>query len=195
MHNKLYRRADARHLTPPYVVPESEAFDIIANENLQLLYAGRERVWSVVQQKYYGISRQEVAFVLKPCKNCALNRPVATKAPLQPIITGRAWERVQVDLIDMRHEPSGQFKWILHIKDHFSKYTQLYPLKSKHSGPIAESFALFIVAFCLQKLYKTITERNSKGPYLYYYESMESKSLMGLRGHHKHRDWLNKQME
>jgi IS30 family transposase len=30
--------------------------------------------------------------------------------------------------------------WILHIKDHFSKYTQLYPLKSKHADPIAEAF-------------------------------------------------------
>lgn len=79
--------------------------------------------------------------MLKLCKNCALNRPAATKAPLQPIVSGRAWERVQVDLIDMRHEPSGQYKWILHVKDHFSKYTQLYALKSKHSEPIAEAFA------------------------------------------------------
>ena len=49
-----------------------------------------------------------------------------TKAPLQPIITGRGRERVQIDVIDMRHEPSGHFKWILYIKDYFSKYTQLY---------------------------------------------------------------------
>ena len=77
-----------------------------------------------------------------------MNRPAATKAPLQPIITGRAWERVQIDLIDMRHEPSGQFKWILHIKDHFSKYTQLYPLKSMHAEPIAAAFDMFITAFC-----------------------------------------------
>jgi len=147
-HNKLYRQPDNRHLVSRYVVPESVAFDIIANEHLQLLHAGREKVWSVVQQKYYGINRQEVAFVLKLCKNCALNRPAATKAPLQPIITGRAWERVQIDLIDMRHEPSGQFKWILHIKDHFSKYTQLYPLKSMHAEPIAAAFDMFITAFC-----------------------------------------------
>lgn len=35
-----------------------------------------------------------------------------------------------MDLIDMRHEPSGQFKWILHIKDYFLKYSQLYSLKT-----------------------------------------------------------------
>jgi hypothetical protein len=90
--------------------------------------------------------------VIKLCKNCALNRPAATKAPLHPIVTERAWERVQVDLIDMRHEPSGQYKWILHIKDHFSKYTQLYALKSKHADRIAKKFARFIGAFLPPKI-------------------------------------------
>jgi hypothetical protein len=52
----------------------------------------------------------------------------------------------------MRHEPSGQFKWILHVKDHFSKYTQLYPLKSKHAEPIVDAFALFIAAFLPHKI-------------------------------------------
>jgi hypothetical protein len=37
----------------------------------------------------------------------------------------------------MRHEPPGQFKWILHIKDHFSKYNRLYPLKGKNAELIA----------------------------------------------------------
>ncbi|KIN08866.1 hypothetical protein OIDMADRAFT_48707 [Oidiodendron maius Zn] len=131
VNNKLFRRPDSMFLNLRYTVPESEVFDTIANEHLQLLHAGQIKTWAAVQQKYYGISRQEVTFVLKLCKNCALDRPAATKAPLVLIISRRAWERVQIDLIDMRHEPSGQFKWILHIKDHFSKYTQFYPLKSK----------------------------------------------------------------
>ncbi len=125
INKKLYRKADSKFTNPRYVVPESETFDIIANEHLQLLHTGQTKTWAAVQQKYYGIKRQDIEFILKRCKNCALNRPAATKAPLVAIITGRAWERVQIDLIDMRHEPSGQFKWILHIKDHFSKYTQL----------------------------------------------------------------------
>jgi hypothetical protein len=138
--DKLYRKADIIHQNPRYVVPESEAFDLIINEHLQLLHAGRDKTWAAIQAKYYGINRPEVIFILKLCKNCALNRPITTKAPLQPIVSERAWERVQVDLIDIRYEPLGQYKWILHIKDHFSKYTQLHPLKSKHAEPIAEAF-------------------------------------------------------
>ena len=149
-----------------YAVPESEAFDVIINEHLELLHAGRDKVWAAVQHKYYGIARQDVTFILKLCKNCALNRPATTKAPLVPIITERAWERVQIDLIDMRHEPSGQFKWILHIKDHFSKYTQLYPLKSKHAEPIAEAFALFIAAFLPPKIVQADNGKEFKGALL-----------------------------
>jgi hypothetical protein len=163
IHNKLYRKPDSKFPNPRYVVPESEAFDAIANEHLQLLHAGREKVWTIIQQRYYGITRLEVAFILKLCKNCALNRPSTIKAPLVPIISGRAWERVQIDLIDMRHEPSGQFKWILHIKDHFSKYTQLYPLKSKYSEPIAEAFAQFIGAFLPPKIMQADNGKEFKG--------------------------------
>lgn len=51
-----------------------------------------------------------VIFVLKLCKNCALNRLTTTKALLQPIVSGRAWERIQVDLINIKYKPSGQYK-------------------------------------------------------------------------------------
>jgi Integrase zinc binding domain len=166
INKKLYRKADAKFPNPRYVVPESETFDIIANEHLQLLHAGQTKTWAAVQQKYYGIKRQDIEFILKRCKNCALNRPAATKAPLVAIITGRAWERVQIDLIDMRHEPSGQFKWILHIKDHFSKYTQLYPLKSKHAQPIADAFAQFIAAFLPPKIMQADNGKEFKGALL-----------------------------
>jgi hypothetical protein len=166
VNNKLFRRPDSKFLNPRYTVPESEAFDTIANEHLQLLHTGYIKTWAAIQQKYYGITRQEVAFVIKLCKNCALNRPAATKAPLVPIISGRAWERVQIDLIDMRHEPSGQFKWILYIKDHFSKYTQLYPLKSKHAEPVAACFAQFVAAFLPPKIMQSDNGKEFKGALL-----------------------------
>jgi hypothetical protein len=123
INNKLYRKSNVRYSNARYVVQKAEVFDIIAEEHLKLLYAGRNKVWPIIEQQYYGIKREDIEFILKRCKNCTLNRPNTTKAPLVPIISGRAWERVQIDLIDMRHEPSGQYKWILYIKDHFLKYT------------------------------------------------------------------------
>jgi IS30 family transposase len=66
----------------------------------------------------------------------------------------------------MRHKPLGQYKWILHIKDHFSKYTQLYLLKSKHIEPIAECFAQFITAFLPLKIMQADNRKEFKGALL-----------------------------
>jgi CMP-N-acetylneuraminic acid synthetase len=43
-YNKLYKNSDSRFQEPRYIVPESEAFDIIINIYLQLLYTGRDKV-------------------------------------------------------------------------------------------------------------------------------------------------------
>jgi hypothetical protein len=67
------------------------------------------------------------------CKTCLLNRAIAIKAPLEPIIVNEVFARIQLDLIDMRHIPSLSLSWILHVKDHFSKFSILYALYSKHA--------------------------------------------------------------
>jgi hypothetical protein len=40
INNQLYRNANSIHKEPQYVVLESEVFDLIVNEHLQLLHAG-----------------------------------------------------------------------------------------------------------------------------------------------------------
>ncbi|OBT60833.1 hypothetical protein VE03_09920 [Pseudogymnoascus sp. 23342-1-I1] len=63
--NKLYRQSDIRHLNPRYVVLKAEVFDIIAQEHLKLLHAGRNKVWPTIKQQYYGIKREDIEFILK----------------------------------------------------------------------------------------------------------------------------------
>jgi hypothetical protein len=56
--NKLYRHPTTLYPDlPRLVVPESEVFDTVVHEHLQLLYAGHDKVWAAVRQKYYGINR------------------------------------------------------------------------------------------------------------------------------------------
>jgi hypothetical protein len=90
INNKLYKQKDIQYRNPRYVVLKAEVFDVIAQEHLKLLHAGRNKVWPTIKQQYYGIKRKDVEFILKRCKNCTLNRPNITKAPLVPIISGRA---------------------------------------------------------------------------------------------------------
>ena len=57
------------------------------------------------------------------------------------------FERIQIDLIDMSTTPDGEYKWILHIVDHFSKFSSSFALKSKHAVEVAEKLALWIGLF------------------------------------------------
>jgi hypothetical protein len=63
----------------------------------------------------YGVNKKGVEL-------CLQMPPNRTRPPLELIISEFALERVQIDLVDMRHQLDRQYKWILHIKDHFSKY-------------------------------------------------------------------------
>jgi hypothetical protein len=63
-------------------------------------------------------------------------RPNRIRPPLEPEF---ALEKVQIDLVDMRHQPDRQYKWILHVKDHFTMFSCLYPLKSKQAEEVADN--------------------------------------------------------
>ncbi len=49
-----------------------------------------------------------------------------------------------MDLIDFRGLPDENFKYILHIKDHFTRFSWAYPLSSKETDAVAlKLFELF----------------------------------------------------
>lgn len=60
--------------------------------------------------------------------------------------------RVQMDLIDMRSIQDGEFQWILHTKDHFSKFSWAYPLCSKEAQPVAEKLLQQFYSFGVPKI-------------------------------------------
>ncbi|CAF1544076.1 unnamed protein product [Rotaria sordida] len=54
---------------------------------------------------------------------------------------------MQIDLIDMRTVEHNGFKWIFHAKDHFSKYSWLYPLVTKEAINVAETLKSIFYQF------------------------------------------------
>ena len=57
------------------------------------------------------------------------------------------FERIQIDPIDMSTTPDGEYRWILHIVDHFSKFSSSFALRSKHAMEVSEKLALWIGLF------------------------------------------------
>lgn len=126
------------------VIPDDQVFDTIVQEHNALHHQGTSKTWYEVSARYHGIPKRAVDWVLQRCILCHAYRPGPRPAPTQPIPSHQVMERVQMDLIDMRQEPDGKFRWILHIKDHFTRFCMLYPLRHRRERDVLCCFQQWI---------------------------------------------------
>lgn len=72
---------------------------------------------------------------IKNCKPCQLKKSFHTTEVVQNIITKLPWERIQIDLVDLRHysDENDGYCWLLNVVDCFSKYLFSCAFKSKSS--------------------------------------------------------------
>lgn len=97
-----------------------------------------------------------------------VNRQHITRAPLQPIVVTEVLGRVQADLIDMRTKPNDEHVWILHLKDHFSKFSMLYALTSKRASEITYYISLFVRHLGIPGILQYDNGREFKGALLLF---------------------------
>jgi transposase InsO family protein len=64
-------------------------------------------------------------------------------------VSRRVLDRVYMDLMDFTSQPDGEYKWVLQLKDHFSRMIWLFPLKNKGSAEVAIALRSFF-AWCGQ---------------------------------------------
>ncbi|KAL5509343.1 hypothetical protein EMCRGX_G004698 [Ephydatia muelleri] len=122
-----------------------EFWDILKQiHNNDGLHAGVKKTFARVQGTYSFLPRSVVEQYVKLCSACHLRKPQATKPPLRPIVADGLLSRLQIDLIDMRHLPDGDFKWILHIIDHWSKFNLAFPLINKGAHNVAEVLEKYV---------------------------------------------------
>ena len=102
-----------------------------------------------ILKNYYGITKAHVKWVVKRCNICYVTTSAKTKAPVIPILSCWYLDRIQFDLMDFRSIPDTsingvEFKWILQIKDTFSKHIWLIPLVDKEAETVAAAIEIWI---------------------------------------------------
>ena len=74
-------------------------------------------------------------------------------------------ERLQIDLIDLRHEADGHIKLICHIKDHFTKFSALLALPSKEAIEVANALSIHMIfestSYSASRYWRGIQRRSS----------------------------------
>ncbi|CAF0806594.1 unnamed protein product [Didymodactylos carnosus] len=106
---------------------------------------------------YSWIPKIAVEIYLKYCIPCQHRKPVKTPVLSKPILSLGVLTRLQIDLIDMRTRPNCissdvVYQWILHCKDHYSKYSWAYSLVDKSADGVAKKLRELFFTFGPPKL-------------------------------------------
>ena len=160
---KLIRKPTEQFKRPREVKSDRELADIIIDRHISLGHAGQNATVAAVLHDFYGVTREEILALVRHCAICARTRASNSKGPLIPIKSSRVFERVQIDLIDMRHDPDWEFLWICHMEDHFSKFHQLYALPKKEAYYVARKVHEWITAFGIMEILQSDNGTEFKG--------------------------------
>jgi hypothetical protein len=81
------------------------------------------------------------------CDSCQTRRSIPKPISGKPIISVGFLTRLQVDLIDMSSISYNDQKFIMHVKDHFTKFSWLFALPSKEAINVANNLRNIFYTF------------------------------------------------
>ena len=103
---------------------------------------GRDRLFERAKAAYVGVSRRAVMCWLRNHEVWQLRRPAFAPRVRQPIVSTRPFQRVQVDLVDLRawHPAlNNGARWLLTAVDTFTKHAWAVPLPDKRARTVAQA--------------------------------------------------------
>ena len=129
------------------VVAKESMFETLVKCHERVGHSGRRKTWDEVKKNYAGIRFDVIPLFLSTCKQCNERRPAKNPPSGRPMIALGFLTRVQMDLIDFSSRPDGDYRYILHVRDHFSKYSWAFPLTSKRASEVAEKIVELFCTF------------------------------------------------
>ena len=148
---RLYRNVNKLYSRPREVLSVPKLFNTITIIYNSLGYTGQDTTAKSILDQYFGVSKKEIIELLRYYTIYNRKYQSKSKGPLINIVTDRLFQRIQIDLIDIRHNPDREFYQILYIEDHFSKYHILYALKDKEAITITRNIYYQITYFGISK--------------------------------------------
>ncbi|CAF0788615.1 unnamed protein product [Brachionus calyciflorus] len=123
------------------VVAIEDMFEVCQKIHKDVGHQGRLPMIQEAKKYYANISRTVIELYLNYSEEYQLKRKKFRNNGLivKPIRSNNFNERVQIDLIDFRTLPDGDYCWILNAQDHFLKVCWLRPLKAKSVKEVARA--------------------------------------------------------
>ena len=98
------------------------------------------RTYARLARRYYWPGMSEfVPDHIQACRKCLdLKPPISHREPTEDASTAGKFEKVSMDILDVTAVSERGNRYILVVADHFSKYTEAYPLSEKSANSVAE---------------------------------------------------------
>ncbi|CAB4413344.1 unnamed protein product [Rhizophagus irregularis] len=100
-------------------------------------YGGQKETWNQISSKWEYCRQDLVEKFVSQCNVCAAKLTQIRPLAGIPIIEQKFMSRLQIDLIDMTFKQDNEFKYIAHIRDHFTRYSWARALTLKHAIEVA----------------------------------------------------------
>ena len=137
-------------------VDSEHLFDTIDQAHVRMCHRGEKNTHVELKKSIANVTKSQIRLYLDYCTVCEENRQRREKAKKRierPILSTQFGERGQMDLIDMRrHSSGGEYQYIFHYQDHFTKFSILKPLRSKRAEEVAARLFEIFVAFGAPKI-------------------------------------------
>lgn len=127
---------------------EEELENIIAEMYSNIMiggFRGVDPLYKNFRQSYLGVTRDDISNVLEKIKLKQYSR-IPEHRPLQPIITSKVLETIQIDLIEVKDKNSNdKIEYLLSIINMFSKFAWSIPLKNKSCAVVADKLQCLLL--------------------------------------------------
>lgn len=131
-----------------FFVRNSELFDILMKAHLDLNHGRRNRMFEEVKKDYKNVSVEAINIFLELCGACLGKKKTKRRGlTVKPMVFNAFNDRTQVDLIDFQSSPDGQFRFIMVVQDHLTKFVHLRALSQKTAVAVAESLLPIFLEF------------------------------------------------
>ena len=110
-----------------------EAFNDLKEIHEATLHTKDQKFFKCVNGVYgTSYSNELMRIFVNCCSECnKMTRFTKTRAGFNPIIHVGVWIAIQIDMIDFSKKPDGNWKYILSIKDHFTRFASLNAIMTK----------------------------------------------------------------
>ncbi|XGW17334.1 hypothetical protein V3C99_002160, partial [Haemonchus contortus] len=135
-----------------YIVPSSERYEVFHEAHAGTFaghFSAHKLLNRLKKQVFWPTIARDIHKWTRECQRCFVHnsRPKMTP-PLKPITTGKPYEIVGVDVLELGVTTSGN-RYAVTVIDHFSKFAAAYPVPDKTAETIARTlFGRWIAEGC-----------------------------------------------